>query len=67
MTHIQLHGLDTHDVHLTFIPGQPLVTTVSFWNIPLGMEPQQVNENLQRFGEIKSSYKSKKNASGRTL
>ena len=31
------------------------------------MEPQQVDENLQRFGEIKSSYKSKKNASGRTL
>ena len=35
MMHVQLHGLDTHGKHLTFIPDQPLVTTVSFWNIPL--------------------------------
>ena len=67
MTHIQIHGLDTHDVHLTFIPDQPLVTTVSFWNIPLGMEPQQVDEHIQCFGEIKSNYKLKKNTSGRTI
>ena len=67
LTHIQIHGLDTHNVHLTFIPDQPLVTTVSFWNILLGMEPQQVDEHIQRFGEIKSNYKSKKNISRRTI
>ena len=56
MNHIQTNGLDTHNVHLNFIPDQPLVTTVSFWGIPLGMEAVQGDEHVQRFGEIKSHY-----------
>ena len=31
------------------------------------MEPQQVYENLQRFSKVKTHYKSKKTASGRTI
>ena len=53
MNHIQRNGLDTHNVHLNFIPDQPFVTTVSLLGIPLGIEAVQVDEHLQRFGEIK--------------
>ena len=38
MNHIHTNGLDTHNVHLNFIPDQPLVTAVSFCGIPLGMK-----------------------------
>ena len=67
MTHILHNGLDTHDVHMTFTPDLPLVTTVSFWGIPLTMAKELVDENLQRFGEVKSSYDSKKNLGGRII
>ena len=67
MTHILHNGLDTHDVHMTFTPDLPLVTTVSFWGIPLTMEKELVDENLQRYGEVKSSYVSKKNLGGRII
>ena len=60
MTHILHNGLDTHDVHMTFTPDLPLVTTVSFWGIPLTMEKELVDENLQRYGEVKSSCLKKK-------
>ena len=49
---------------MTFTPDIPLVTTVSFWGIPLTMAKDLVDENLQRFGEVKSSYDSKKNNLG---
>ena len=67
MNHIQTNGLDTHNIHLNFIPDQLLVTTVSFWGIPLGMEAVQVDEHLQRFGEIKSHYLSRKNMGNRNI
>ena len=67
MTHILHNGLDTHDVHMTFMPDLLLVTTVSFWGIPLTMEKELVDENLQRYGEVKSSYVSKKNLGGRII
>ena len=67
MTHILTNGLDTHDVHKMFTPDLPLVTTVSFWVIPLTMKKDLVDKNLQRFGEVKSSYESKKNMRGRII
>ena len=51
MTHILTNGLDTHDVHITFMPDLLLVTTVSFWGIHLTMQQEVVDENLQGFGE----------------
>ena len=52
---------------MTFIPEQPRVTMVSLWCIPLEMEETAVDENLQRFGDIKSRYKSKKNQFGQII
>ena len=64
MTHILTNGLDTHDVHMTFTPNLPLVTTLSFWGIPLTMDTDFVDENIQRYGEIKGSYSPEKNLVG---
>ena len=66
MIHLQQHELDTHK-HMTFIPDQPRVTMVSLWCIPLEMEETAVDENLQRFRDIKSRYKSKKNQFGKII
>ena len=67
MTYLQQHGLDTHDRHIDFIPDQPRVTTVSLWGIPLEMPETSVDENMQRFGDIKARYKSKKNIWGKLI
>ena len=67
MTYLQQNGLDTHDRHMEFIPDQPWVTTVSLWGIPLEMPETSVDENIQRFGDIKQRYKSKKNIWGKVI
>ena len=67
MIHLQQHELDTRDKHMKFIPDQPRVTMVSLWCIPLEMEETAVDENLQRFGDIKSRYKSKNNQFGQII
>ena len=65
--HIQTNGINTHNTHLTFTPDIPLVTTVSLWGIPIKMPPEQMNEHLQRYGEVKSSYQSRKNVAGNNI
>ena len=52
---------------MDFILDQPRVTTVSLWGIPLEMLETSVDENVQRFGEIKQRYKSKKNMWGKVV
>ena len=61
MTYLQQNGLDTYDRHMDFIPHQLRVMTVSLWGIPLEMLETSVDEDVQRFGQIKQRYKSKKN------
>ena len=65
--HIQTNGINTHNTHLTFTPDIPLVTTVSLWGIPIKMPEEQMNEHLQRYGEVKSSYQSRKNVAGNNI
>ena len=67
MHHILTNGIDTHAQHLNFTPDVPLVMTVSFWNIPIQMTHEQVNEHIQRFGDIKSCSRSKKNVGGSSV
>ena len=43
MHHILTNGIDTHAQHLNFTPDEPLVTTVSFWNVPIQMTYDQAN------------------------
>ena len=67
LQHILTKGLDTHRQHWTFTPDEPLVTTVSFWNIPIQLDKATVDEHIQRFGTIKSSYRAKKNVCGNLI
>ena len=67
LQHILNNGLDTHRQHLNFTPDEPLVTTVSFWNIPIQLDKATVDEHIQRFGKIKSSYRARKNVSGNLI
>ena len=65
--HIQTNGINTHNTLLTFTPDIPLVTTVSLWGIPIKMPEDQMNEHLQRYGEVKSSYQPRKNVAGNNI
>ena len=67
LQHILNNGLDTHRQHLNFTPDEPLVTTVSFWKIPIQLDKATVDEHIQRFGKIKSSYRARKNVSGNLI
>ena len=67
MQHIQITGLDTHTKHLTFIPDQPIITTISLWNIPLELPSEMVDDFMARYGTVEHSYRSKKMIAGRNV
>ena len=64
---LMTNGLNTHGVHLQFIPDVASPTSVTLFNLPMEMPDQLVDAAMRKYGTITSKFRHKRNFEGITL
>ena len=64
---LMTNGVNTHGVHLQFLPDVASPTSVTLFNLPMEMPDTLVDAAMRKYGTITSKFRHKRNFEGVTL